>query len=93
MVKWIVIAAVVAGLIILVAVTLPVIGRLSALRRAAVKLQRRQTEAIALQAGVAKLEQTVLQVQKRAETMQAGIAVIKAGRGVGSGKHALLGRR
>ena len=90
---WIVIAVVVAGLIILVAVTLPVLGRLSALRRAAVKLQRRQDEAMALQAGVARLEQTVLQVQQRAETMQDGIAVIKAGRGDGTGKHALPGRR
>ena len=90
---WIVIAAVVAGLIILVAVTLPVVGRLSALRRAAVKLQRRQNEAMALQAGVARLEQTVLQVQKRAETMQEALAVIKAGRGGGKGKHALPGHR
>ena len=88
---WIVIAVVVAGLIILVAVTLPVLGRLSRLRRAAVKLQRRQNEAMALQAGVARLEQTVLQVQKRAETMQDGIAVVKAGRGDGTGKHALPG--
>lgn len=90
---WIVIAAVVAGLIILVAVTLPVVGRLSALRRAAVKLQRRQSEAVALQAELTRLEQTVLQVQKRAETMQEGIAVIKAGRGAGTGKHALPGHR
>ncbi len=88
---WIVIAAVVAGLIILVAVTLPVLGRLSRLRRAAVKLERRQSEAMALQAGVTRLEQTVLQVQKRAETMQEGLAVIKAGRGGGPGKHGVPG--
>jgi hypothetical protein len=90
---WIVIAVVLAGLIILVAVTLPVLGRLSRLRRAVAKLQRRQDEAMALQAGAARLEQTVLQVQKRAETMQEGIAVIKAGRGDGTGKHALPGHR
>ena len=90
---WIVIAAVVAGLIILVAVTPPVVGRLSALRRAAVKLQRRQDEAMALQPGVARLEQTVLQVQKRAETMQEGLAVIKAGRGDGRGEYAFPGHR
>jgi hypothetical protein len=89
---WIVIAAVVAGLIILVAVTLPVLRRLSTLRRAAVKLQRRQAEAMALQAGAARLEQTVLQVQRRAEIMQEGIAVIKAG-GDGRGRHALPGHR
>ena len=90
---WIVIAAVVVGLIILVAASLPLLGRLSKLRRAAVKLERRQAEAMALQAGVARLEQTVLQVQKRAETMQEGIALIRAGRDGGSGKHALPGRR
>ena len=90
---WIVIAAVLAGLIILVVVTLPVLGRLGKLRRAAARLQRRQAEAMALQAGVTRLEQTVLQVQKRAETMQEGIAVIKAGRGAGTGKHALPGPR
>jgi len=90
---WIVIAAVVVGLIILVAASVPLLGRLSRLRRAAAKLERRQAEAMALQAGVARLEQTVLQVQKRAETMQEGIALIKAGGGDGSGKHALPARR
>jgi hypothetical protein len=88
---WIVIAAVVAGLIILVAVSLPVVGRLSALRRAVVKLQRRQAEAMALQAGAARLEQTVLEMQQRTETMQERLAVIKAGRGEAGGKHALRG--
>jgi hypothetical protein len=90
---WIEIAAVVLGLIILVLVTLPLLRRLGTLRRAAVKLERRQSEALALQAGAARLEQTVLQVQKRAETMQEGLAVIKAGRGDGKGKHALPGHR
>jgi hypothetical protein len=90
---WIEIAAVVLGLIILVLVTLPLLRRLGTLRRAAVKLERRQSEALALQAGAARLEQTVLQVQKRAETMQEGLAVIKAGRGGGKGEHALPGHR
>ena len=47
---------------------------------------------MALQAGVAQLEQTVLQVQKRAETMQERIAVIKAGSD-GIGRHTLPGHR
>ena len=85
---WIVIGAVVAGLIILVAVSLPVVGRLSALHRAAVRLQRRQVEAMALQEGAQRLEHTLLGVQRRAETMAERLAVIKAGRGDDIGKHA-----
>jgi hypothetical protein len=90
---WILIAAVVLGLIILVAVTLPLLRRLGTLRRAAVKLRRRQAEAMALQAGVAQLEQTVLHVQRRAETMQDKIEVIKAGRAGGPRRHTLPGHR
>ena len=85
---WIVIGAVVAGLIILVAVSLPVVGRLSALQRAAVRLQRRQEEAMALQEGAQRLEHTLLALQRRAETMEERLAVIKAGRGDDVGKHA-----
>ena len=85
---WIVIAAVVAGLVILVAVSLPVVGRLSALQRAAVRLQRRQEEATALQEGAQRLEHTLLGLQRRAETMEERLAVIKAGRGEDTGKHA-----
>ena len=85
---WIVIAAVVAGLIILVAVSLPVIGRLSALRRAALRLQRRQAEAMALQEGAQRLEHSLLGLQRRAETMQERLAVIQAGHGDDTGKHA-----
>jgi TolA-binding protein len=88
---WIVIAAVVVGLIILVAVTLPVAGRLSGLQRAMARLQRRQEEAMKLQAGAQTLEQTVLGLQQRAETMQERIALIKAGHGGNEGKHAFPG--
>jgi hypothetical protein len=83
---WIVIAAVVAGLIILVAVSLPVVGRLAGLRRAAVRLERRQEEAMRLQEGAQVLEQSLLGLQRRTETMQERLAVIKAGRGAGAGK-------
>jgi len=89
---WIVIAAVVLGLIVLVAVTVPVIGRLSALRRAVRGLQRRQQEALRLQAGAAELERTLTGVQRRAETAQERLALIKAGHD-GTGKHAFLGPR
>jgi hypothetical protein len=82
---WIVIAAVVAGLIILVAVSLPVVGRLAGMRRAAVRLQRRQEEAMRLQEGAHVLEQSLLGLQRRTETMQERLAVIKAGRGAGGG--------
>ena len=84
---WIVIAAVVAGLIILVAVSLPVVGRLAGLRRAAVRLQRRQEEAMRLQEGTQVLEQSLQGLQRRTETMQERLAGIKAGRGAGAGKH------
>jgi TolA-binding protein len=86
---WIVIAAVVLGLIILVAVALPVVGRLSGLRRAMVRLQRRQEEATKLQAGAQTLEQTLLGLQQRAEAMRDRIALIKAGHGDGEGRHAV----
>ncbi len=88
MVTWILIAAVVAGLIILVAVSLPVVGRLSALRRAVLRLQRRQEEAMALQAGAQRLEQSLLGLQRRAATTEERLAVIKAARGgTGPARH------
>ncbi len=85
---WIVIAAVVAGLVILVAVSVPVVGRLAELRRAAVRLQRRQQEAAALQESAQTLERTLLGLQRRTATMADRLAVIKAGRGGGTGRHA-----
>ena len=85
---WIVIAAVVLGLIILVAVALPVVGRVSGLHRAMARLQRRQEDAAKLEAGALGLEQTLLGLQQRAETMQDRIALIKAGHGDGDGRRA-----
>jgi hypothetical protein len=83
---WIVIAAVVAGLVILVAVSLPVVGKLSGLHRAAVRLHHRQQDAMRLQAGAQAMEQTLLGLQRRAGTMQDRLAVIKAGRGGDTGR-------
>jgi hypothetical protein len=86
---WIVIAVVVLALVLLVAVTVPVVGRLSALQRAVLRLERRQGEATQLQEGAAELQETLLGLEQRAETMQERLAVIQAGRGDQGGKHAL----
>ena len=85
---WILIAAGVVGLIVLAAVCVPLLGRLQNLEHAMRKVQRRQAEAMELQAGAAQLEQTILGLQQRAETMNERIALIKAGHGDETGKHA-----
>jgi hypothetical protein len=87
-VLWIVLAAVLVGLIILVAVTVPLLGRLGALTRALRKLERRQQDALKLQAGAAELEQTVLGLQRRAEVAQERVTLIKVGHGEPTGRHA-----
>ena len=53
------------------------LGRLSELRRAAVKLQRRQEEAMKLQEKALVLQETVLEVQQRAETLQSRLAAVR----------------
>jgi hypothetical protein len=88
---WILIAAGVLGLVILIAVTVPVLGRLSGLRRAVAKLQRRQQEALALQAAAETLQTTLAGLQQRAETMQERLAIVKAGHD-DTGKHAFVNR-
>jgi polyphosphate kinase 2 (PPK2 family) len=88
---WILIAAGVLGLVLLIAVTVPVLSRLSGLRRAVVKLQRRQQEAQALQAGAETLQTTLAGLQQRAETMQERLAIVKAGHD-DTGKHAFVNR-
>jgi len=89
MVKWIVIAVVVLALIVLVVAAGSVMGRLTKLDRAARRLQRRQAEAMKLQQDAVVLEDSVAGLQRRAEIMQAQLAVIKAGRGASDGKHSL----
>jgi hypothetical protein len=85
---WIVLAAAVVGLIILVAVTMPLLGRLGAFSRALGKLRRGRQDVLKLQAGAAELEQTVLGLQRRAEIAQERVALIKAGQGKPTGRHA-----
>jgi Tfp pilus assembly protein PilN len=77
---WIWIAAVVVAAVVLLAAVVPLLGRLSGLRRAGALLQRRQAEAVRLQERVAELERSVLALQQRAEETQRRVAVIKAGR-------------
>ena len=84
---WILIGAGVLGVIILVAVSVPLLGKLAELRRAGAKLERRQAEAMKLQTAAGELEQTLLGLQQRGETMQERLALIKAGHD-DSGKHA-----
>jgi hypothetical protein len=78
---WVWIAVVVAGVLILAFSAAPLLGRLGGLRRALVKLQRRQTEAAKLQEKAAVLERTVAEVQQRAELVRGRIAAIAPGSG------------
>lgn len=80
-VKWIVIGALVLGVIILVASVVPVLRRLSGLRAAIGRAQRRQAEATALQGRVEALTATVAEVQVRAETTQRRLAAVQSPRG------------
>jgi hypothetical protein len=80
-VKWIVIGAVVLGVVILIASVVPVLRRLSGLRAAMSRAQRRQAEAMALQQRVEVLTGTLAGVQDRAATMQEKLAAIQAVRG------------
>ena len=83
MLLWVWIAVVVVALIVMGIAVGSVVSRLGGLRRAAVKLQRRQEEAMKLQAGAAELERSVLGLQERAERMQGQVATIQTGLGRG----------
>ncbi|MDT4994288.1 MAG: hypothetical protein QOH97_4180 [Actinoplanes sp.] len=78
---WVWLAVVVVSLIILGSAALSLLGRLSVLQHAAVRLQRRQQEAAKLQEGAAVLERSVLALQQRAEVTQGRIATIQAALG------------
>jgi hypothetical protein len=85
---WIWVGAGVLGLIILALAAAPLLGKLRELRRALGKLQRRQTEAEALQTGAQQLERTLLGLQERTETTQERLALLKSGHGESTGRHA-----
>ncbi|MBU2664487.1 hypothetical protein KOI35_13370 [Actinoplanes bogorensis] len=67
---WIWIAVVVVAVIILGAAGFRLLGRLDGLRRAALRLQKRQADAAVLQQSAAELQEKLLDVQQRAESMQ-----------------------
>ncbi|WP_285689774.1 hypothetical protein [Actinoplanes sp. NBRC 103695] len=87
---WILIGAGVLGLVILAVVAFPLLGKLADLRRAGERLQRRQAEATTLQTNAEQLQQTLLGLEQRTGTMQERLALIKAGHGEPTGKHAWL---
>jgi Tfp pilus assembly protein PilN len=68
---WIWIGAVVVALIALAVAGVKLLGQLAGLQRAAVRLQRRQADAMKLQAGAAELEQTLTGLQQRVERLTA----------------------
>jgi nitrate/nitrite-specific signal transduction histidine kinase len=73
---WIWIAAVVLALFVLVMAVLPVLRQLGGLRRAAIRLQRRQADAMKLQSAAGELEQTLAGLQERAEELQERLAAL-----------------
>jgi Flp pilus assembly protein TadB len=75
---WIWIAAVVVALIALAVAGAKLLGQLGGLRRAAVKLQRRQADAAKLQQGAAELEQTLAGLQQRTDELQDRLAALSA---------------
>ncbi len=81
MVTWIVVAVCVVALLVLGLAVQPVLGRLGALREAAVGLLDRQRDAMALQVRAEKLAATVQALQERAELAGEQVTGIKAARG------------
>jgi hypothetical protein len=77
MVLWVVIAAVLVGLLVLVMAAGSLAGRLRPLRRAATALLRRQAEAEKLQAAAFTLAQEAETLRLKAEITQERLALIK----------------
>ncbi|MEV0897497.1 hypothetical protein [Actinoplanes sp. NPDC049802] len=78
---WVWIAVVAVALLVMIAVAMRLRGRLFDLQRAARRLQHRQEQALALQAGAERLEATMAALQERAEQAQGQVAQIQAGLG------------
>ncbi|MDG4810011.1 hypothetical protein O7634_24940 [Micromonospora sp. WMMD1120] len=81
MLIWIVLAVVLLPLVALALAVRPVLARLPQLGRAAVRLQRRATEAEELREAAEALQQRAEGLQRRLDTTQRRLAVIKAKRG------------
>ena len=73
---WIWIAVVVVAVIVLGAAGVRLLGRLDGLRRAAARLRLRQADAARLQQSALALQETVLEVQRRAELTQEHVAAL-----------------
>jgi HAMP domain-containing protein len=80
-VKWLVLAVVLLGLVILVLAMRPVVSRLGTLRRAAMRLLERQRQAEALQATSLALQHELETLRLKTEITQERLALIKVRRG------------
>jgi hypothetical protein len=78
---WLVLAAVLLGLVILVLAVLPLLSRLGPLRRAALRLQERQAEAESLRAASLGLQQELETLRLKTEITQERLVLIKLNRG------------
>jgi biopolymer transport protein ExbB/TolQ len=70
MVTWLVLGAFALGLVLLVLMVLPVLGRLAALARAGARTRRQLAEAQTLQMSLAHLQERLASVQEHATTVQ-----------------------
>lgn len=80
MVKWIVLAVVLFALVGFALAVRPVLARLPRLRRAAVALQRRATEAEALRDSAEALQERAEVLQRQLDTTHRRLELIKAKR-------------
>ena len=80
MVTWIVVAAVLLGLVVLAGATTSLVGRLPRLRRAVRSAQQRRAEAATLQESAAALEERLAVVQRQAMRAQERLALVRAKR-------------
>lgn len=81
MVKWIVLAVVLVGLLVLGLAIRRVLSRLPRLQRAALALQRRQEQAEDLQRVALAVQDRAEALQQQVDTMQRHVILIKAKRG------------
>lgn len=77
MVLWVVIAAVLVGLLVLILAAGALVGRLRPLRRAAMTVLRRQAEVEKLQAAAFTLAQEAETLRLKTEITQERLALIK----------------
>jgi hypothetical protein len=80
-VTWIAWGLVLLGLVVLLLASLPVIGRLGPLRRAALRMRRHHARIESLQGAALTLQERVEPLLSQVETAQRRLAVIQAKRG------------